>query len=55
MSEAITTKQAAGRNWLAITKRVLVAVLMVLAVVALIVDLAGLVGCGSVAHPRPVR
>jgi peptidoglycan hydrolase CwlO-like protein len=45
MSEAITTKEAkAGRNWLDITKRVLVALLMVLAVVALIVNLAGLVG-----------
>ena len=52
MSEAITTKQPkAGMSWLDITKRILVGVLMFLAVVGLIVDVAGLVGVWVVRGP----
>ena len=46
MSEAVSSKQstAAGGHWLDLTKRILVGILMVLAAVGLIVNMAGLVG-----------
>ena len=52
MSEAIATKQPkAGIGWLDITRRILVGMLMFLAMVGFIVDVAGLVGVWVVRGP----
>lgn len=52
MSEAVSSKKSkAGRRWLNIATRILVAVLMVLAVVGFIVNLAGVPGVWYVRAP----
>src|SRR5437016_2102691 len=52
MSEAISTNQSkAGKRWLSIATRVLVAVVMVIAAVGFIVNAAGLVGVWVVRAP----
>ncbi len=52
MSEAIAAQPSrTGRSWLDITRRILVAVILVLAVVGLIVNIAGLAGTWIVRAP----
>ena len=53
MSEALASQPSskAGKRWLDLTKRILVGVVMVLAALALIVDMAGLVGVWAARAP----
>jgi hypothetical protein len=52
MSEAVSPKQSkAGKRWLDLTKRILVAVIMIIAAVGFIVDMAGLVGVWVIRAP----
>lgn len=52
MGEAVSAKQSgAGRNWLNITWRILIGVVLVVALLGLIVNLAGLIGTWAVRGP----